>query len=173
MDSWARFRGRIPGRGEKYPPRSLADGGHDDLNLRAAYLHVIADSVTSVLAIVALSCGKVFGWTWLDPVCGIAGSMVIGQWSWSLIASTQTILLDREPDGCDLRAEIQKAFANFEDVRICDLHIWQVGVNRYSAIISIVTDHPQPPDVYKRFLARHEELRHITIEVNFGEPTAA
>jgi Co/Zn/Cd efflux system component len=99
-------------------------------------------------------------------VCGIAGSMVIGQWSWSLIASTQTILLDREPDGCDLRAEIRKAFANFEDVRICDLHIWQVGVNRYSAIISIVADHPQPPDVYKRLLARHEELRHITIEVN-------
>jgi len=140
--------------------------GHDDLNLRSAYVHVIADSVTSVLAIVALSCGKAFGWAWLDPVCGIAGSMVIGQWAWSLIASTRTILLDREPDSCDLRAEIRKAFGNCEDVRICDLHIWQVGVNRYAAIISIVTGHPQPPHVYKQMLAEHEELQHVTIEVN-------
>jgi cation diffusion facilitator family transporter len=140
--------------------------GHDDLNLRAAYLHVIADAVTSVLAIVALSCGKAFGWTWLDPLCGIAGSFVIGQWSWSLIASTQTILLDYEPETCDLRAEIRKAFDHCADTRICDLHIWQVGVNRFSAIISIVTDKPEAPQVYKRMLAEHEELQHITIEVN-------
>ena len=140
--------------------------GGEDLNLRSAYLHVIADSVTSVLAIIALSCGKAFGWGWLDPVCGVVGSMVIGQWAWSLIGSTRTILLDREPDSCDLRAEIRKAFANCEDARICDLHIWQVGVNRYSAIISIVTSSPKPPDFYKRMLAEHEELQHVTIEVN-------
>ncbi len=142
------------------------DHGHDDLNLRAAYLHVIADAVTSVLAIVALSCGKAFGWTWLDPACGIAGSVVIGQWSLSLIASTRMILLDYEPRTCDLRAEIQKALGNYKDTRICDLHIWQVGVNRFAAIISIVTAGPEPPEVYKRMLAGHEELRHVTIEVN-------
>jgi cation diffusion facilitator family transporter len=140
--------------------------GHDDLNLRSAYLHVIADAVTSVLAMIALSCGRVFGWTWLDPVCGIAGSIVIGQWSWSLIANTRMILLDYEPLTCDLREEIRKAFASCPDTEICDLHIWQVGVNRFSAIISIVTAHPEEPDVYKRLLAGHEELQHLTIEVN-------
>jgi cation diffusion facilitator family transporter len=140
--------------------------GDDDLNLRSAYLHVIADAFTSVLAIVALSCGKAFGWGWADPVCGIAGSMVIGQWSLSLMASTRTILLDCEPDTCDLRAEIRKAFDHCKDTRICDLHIWQVGVNRFSAIISIVTSQPEAPEVYKRMLAEHEELQHVTIEVN-------
>jgi cation diffusion facilitator family transporter len=153
-----------------------ADAGHhhhhenDDLNLRSAYLHVIADAFTSVLAIVALSCGKFFGWTWLDPVCGIIGSMVIAQWSWSLIGSTRTILLDCEPESSDLRVEIRKAFDNCNDTRICDLHIWQVGVNRFSAIISIVTGQPQSPQVYKQLLAQHEELQHVTIEVN---PTPA
>jgi len=145
---------------------SHGTGGHDDLNLRAAYLHVIADAVTSVMAIVALSCGLAFGWGWLDPVCGIIGSGVIGQWAWSLIGSTQMILLDYEPDTCDLREEIRKTFEGFAETRICDLHIWQVGVNRYSAIISIVTAHPELPQVYKQMLAEHEELQHVTIEVN-------
>ena len=139
---------------------------HDDLNLRSAYVHVIADAVTSVLAIVALSCGKAFGWTWLDPMCGIAGSVVIGQWAWSLIMSTQMILLDCEPETSDLRAEIRKTFDHCKDTRICDLHIWQVGVNRFSAIISIVTTQPEPPRVYKQMLAAHEELQHVTVEVN-------
>jgi cation diffusion facilitator family transporter len=139
---------------------------HDDLNLRSAYVHVIADAATSVLAIAALSCGRIFGWMWLDPACGIVGSIVIGQWAWSLIASTQRILLDYEPETCDLRAEIRKAFDRFTDTRICDLHIWQVGVNRFAAIISIVTGQPEPPEVYKQLLAEHEELRHVTIEVN-------
>jgi cation diffusion facilitator family transporter len=140
--------------------------GDDDLNLRSAYLHVIADAVTSVMAIIALSCGKVFGWTWLDPVCGLVGGLVIAQWSWSLIASTQTILLDCEPETCDLREEIRKAFAGYKETQICDLHIWQVGVNKFSAIISIVTSQPEPPEVYKKLLAEHEELQHVTIEVN-------
>ena len=140
--------------------------GHDDLNLRAAYVHVIADAVTSVLAIVALSCGKAFGWIWLDPVCGLVGSVVIAQWSWSLIMSTQMILLDCEPPTCDLRAEIGKSLGTYKETRICDLHIWQVGVNRFAAIISIVTSDPEPPSVYKERLAQHEELQHVTIEVN-------
>jgi cation diffusion facilitator family transporter len=140
--------------------------GHEDLNLQSAYVHVIADAFTSVLAIVALSCGKLFGLAWLDPICGIVGSIVIGQWAYSLIASTQRILLDYEPEGCDLRAEIEKAFKQCTDTRICDLHIWQVGVNRFSAIVSIVTTQPEAPEVYKRMLAEHEELQHVTIEVN-------
>jgi cation diffusion facilitator family transporter len=140
--------------------------GHDDLNLRSAYIHVIADAFTSVLAIAALTCGKLFGLMWLDPVCGIIGSIVIGQWAVSLIVSTQKILLDYEPESCDLRAEIRKAFDGCEDTRICDLHIWQVGVNRFSAIISIVTGRPEAPEFYKQMLAEHEELQHVTIEVN-------
>jgi cation diffusion facilitator family transporter len=142
------------------------DHGHDDLNLRSAYVHVIADAVTSVLAIGALTCGKLFGLSWLDPVCGFVGGLVITQWAWSLIASTQTILLDCEPETCDLRAEIRKAFDGCKETRICDLHIWQVGVNRFSAIISIVTTQPEAPEYYKRLLAIHEELQHVTIEVN-------
>jgi cation diffusion facilitator family transporter len=144
--------------------------GNEDLNLRSAYVHVIADAVTSVLAIVALSCGKLFGWAWLDPVCGIIGGTVIAQWAWSLISSTQTILLDCEPDTCDLRAEIRKALEGCKETRICDLHIWQVGVNRFSAIVSIVTAEPEPPEYYKRLLAMHEELQHVTIEVNSTAP---
>jgi cation diffusion facilitator family transporter len=145
---------------------------NNDLNLRSAYVHVIADAVTSVMAIGALTCGKLFGLNWLDPVCGIIGSIVIAQWAWSLIVSTQSILLDFEPDACDLRAEIRKAIGSYKDTRICDLHIWQVGANQYSAIVSIVTSQPDPPEVYKQMLAQHEELRHVTIEVNECESTA-
>jgi Co/Zn/Cd efflux system component len=129
-------------------------------------VHVIADAVTSVLAIAALTCGKFFGWSWLDPVCGVAGSIVIGQWSGSLISSTQAILLDYEPHGCDLRAEIRKALEGGGDTRICDLHIWQLGVRRFSAIVSIVTSNPRPPDAYKELLVACEELEHVTVEVN-------
>ncbi len=146
--------------------------GHDDLNLRSAYLHVIADAFTSVLAIAALSCGKFFGLAWLDPVCGLVGSAVIAQWSWSLIASTQSILLDFEPPTSDLRLEIRKTFDQFPDTKICDLHIWQVGVNRFAAIVSIVTAAPKSPEIYKQMLAIHEELQHVTIEVNVPELTA-
>jgi cation diffusion facilitator family transporter len=152
------------------------DHGHEDLNLRSAYVHVIADAVTSVLAIAALTCGRAFGRTWLDPVCGIVGSAVIGQWSWSLIASTQTILVDREPETSDLRTEIRKAFAGCPETAICDLHVWQVGAGRFAAIVSIVAAHPEPPGVYKRLLAGHEELLHVTIEVNpmrAGDRTSA
>jgi Co/Zn/Cd efflux system component len=119
-----------------------------------------------VLAITALSCGRFLGWGWLDPVCGIVGSAVIAQWAWSLIAKTQMILLDYEPETCDLREEIRKAITSRGETEICDLHIWQVGVNKYSAIISIVTANPEPPQAYKEMLAEHEELQHVTIEVN-------
>ena len=147
-------------------PKTGMPTGHDDLNLRSAYLHVIADAFTSVLAIVALSCGAIFGWSRLDPLCGIVGSLVIAQWAWSLIMRTRMILLDYEPETCDLRFEIQKAMESCPDTRICDLHIWQVGVNRYSAIISIVTGHPETPQYYKQLLSEHSELQHVTVEIN-------
>jgi len=139
--------------------------GHDDLNLKAAYIHVIADAVTSVLAITALIIGKFSGWTWLDPVIGIVGSAVIAQWAYSLIQQTNIILLDREPDSSDLNLEIRKALEQ-DETRIADLHIWQVGVNKFAAIISLVTHHPQAPVFYKERLKEHEELVHVTVEVN-------
>jgi len=139
--------------------------GHDDLNLKAAYIHVLADAVTSVLAITALIIGKFSGWTWLDPVIGIVGSAVIAQWAYSLIQQTNIILLDREPDSSDLNLEIRKALEQ-DETRIADLHIWQVGVNKFAAIISLVTHHPQAPVFYKERLKEHEELVHVTVEVN-------
>ena len=137
-----------------------------DLNLRAAYLHVLADAMTSVFAILALTCGKLFGWIWLDPVMGIVGSGVIAQWAYALVRDTNVILLDREPAASDLSAEICNVIESENETRICDLHIWQVGVNQFAAIISVVTHRPRPPQFYKDLLREHTELAHITVEVN-------
>jgi cation diffusion facilitator family transporter len=136
-----------------------------DLNLKAAYIHVIADAVTSVLAITALSGGKFFGWTWLDPIMGIVGSGVIAQWAYGLVRDTNVILLDKEPEESDLGSEICKAIEADGDSVITDLHIWQVGVKKFAAIISVVAHDPKTPAAYKEPLREHEELVHITIEV--------
>ena len=140
-------------------------GHHHDLNLKAAYLHVLADAVTSLLAIFALTGGKFFGWTWLDPVMGIVGSGVIAQWAYALIRDTNVILLDKEPDTTDLNLEIRKAIET-DDTRITDLHIWQIGVHKFAAIICLVSHHPKAPSAYKKALAEHEELVHVTVETH-------
>lgn len=140
---------------------------HDhDINLKAAYVHVVADAVTSVLAIVALVAGKLAGWSWLDPVMGVVGSAVIAQWAYSLIRQTNIILLDKEPDDTDLGHEIHKAIESDADCTIADLHIWQLGVRKFAAIISVVAHEPKPPEVYKALLQEHEELVHVTVEVH-------
>jgi len=148
-----------------------------DLNLRAAYIHVIADAVTSLLAISALVGGKFLGWVWLDPVMGLVGSAVITQWAYSLVRDTNVILLDRCPDDSDLVVEIQKAIEADHDAVITDLHIWQVAVNKFAAIISLVAHNPKSPEAYKEFLKEHEELVHVTVEVHRCEeelePSAA
>lgn len=138
---------------------------HHDLNLRAAYVHVIADAVTSLLAIVALTGGKFFGWGWLDPAMGIVGAAVIAQWAYSLVRQTNIILLDKEPHDSDLNEEIHKAIESDGDSKITDLHIWQLGVHKFAAIISVVAHEPQTVKVYKDKLVEHEELVHVTIEV--------
>jgi len=141
--------------------------GHDhDYNLKAAYVHVLADAVTSILAISALVGGKIFGWNWLDPMMGLVGSAVISQWAYVLIRDTHVILLDKEPAGSDLNAEIHKALECDADTRIADLHIWQVAVNKFAAIISVVAHEPKTPQAYKDLLRQHEELVHVTVEVN-------
>jgi cation diffusion facilitator family transporter len=141
------------------------DGGeNEDLNFKAAYVHVIADAVTSILAISALVAGKYLGWVWLDPVMGVVGSAVVAQWSWGLLRDTSAILLDRTPD-TDLGEEIRRAVEADEGTSVADLHVWPVGVGQFSAIVSIVARDPRTPEYYRRIFSEHEELRHVTIEI--------
>jgi cation diffusion facilitator family transporter len=137
---------------------------HHDLNLRAAYLHVLADAFTSLTAISALVAGKFFAWTWLDPAVGILGSGVVMSWAYSLIRDTSGILLDRTPATSDLPDEIRKAVESDGDSIVTDLHVWQVGVGKFAAIVSIVAHEPKTPDQYRELLREHEELVHVTIE---------
>ncbi len=138
---------------------------HHDHNLRAAYLHVIADALTSVLAIVALFCGKVFGLTWMDALMGMVGAVIISRWSLGLIRGTSGVLLDETPDD-RLSDDIRQAIESDSDNRISDLHLWRVGPNQFAAIISLVTHSPQEPEYYKGLLADLDGLSHTTIEVN-------
>ena len=135
-----------------------------DNNLRAAYLHVLADALTSVLAIVALLAGRAYGWIWLDPLMGIVGALVIARWSWGLIRDAGIILLDVVPQGEDLPEEIREALESDAD-RITDLHVWQVGPGHHAAIISLASPTPKAPSTYKDRLSHLHELSHVTVEV--------
>jgi cation diffusion facilitator family transporter len=138
---------------------------HHDHNLRAAYLHVLADALTSVLAIVALVCGMAFGWIWMDALMGIVGAIVISKWSLDLIRESSGVLLDSLPDH-ELAGEVRRAIESDADNRISDLHLWRVGPNRFAAIISLVTHHPRDPGHYKELLEGLGGLVHTTVEVN-------
>ncbi|MDE3068106.1 MAG: CDF family Co(II)/Ni(II) efflux transporter DmeF [Verrucomicrobiota bacterium] len=144
-----------------------ASGGHahHDLNLRAAYLHVIADAFTSLAAVGALTMGYCFGWVWLDPVMGLAGMTVILSWAYTLLRDTGSILVDRVPAHTDLPEVIRAGVEADGDTRISDLHIWQVGAGKFAAVISVVAHHPRLPEEYRAALRRHEELVHVTVEV--------
>jgi cation diffusion facilitator family transporter len=138
---------------------------HHDLNLRAAYLHVLADALTSVLAIIALFGAKLQGWTFLDPVVGMVGAVVITSWAVGLLRQTSRVLLDREMDA-PVVAEIREVIAGDDDAVIVDLHVWRVGPGRFACIVGLVTANPEPPEYYKERLRIHEELVHITVEVH-------
>ncbi|MBE9605698.1 CDF family Co(II)/Ni(II) efflux transporter DmeF [Acetobacteraceae bacterium H6797] len=142
-----------------------------DNNLRAAYLHVLADALTSILAIAALLAGRSYGWLWADPLMGVVGALVIARWSWGLIRDSGAVLLDRLPDDEDLPAEIREALETDAD-RIADLHVWQVGPGHHAAIISLVSSAPREPSDYKARLAEIHELSHITVEVERVSVTA-
>src|SRR6266516_3732975 len=140
---------------------------HDhDLNLRAAYLHVLADAFTSVLAITALTGGKFFGWAWLDPVVGIVGSCVVFSWAYTLLRDTAGILLDRTPASSDLPGEIRRAVESDGDSVVTDLHVWQVGIGKFAAMVSIVAHEPKSCDSYRELLRGYHELVHVTIETH-------
>jgi cation diffusion facilitator family transporter len=138
-------------------------GDHHDHNLRAAYLHVLADALTSVLAIIGLLAGRFYGWLWMDPLVGIVGSLVIAHWSWGLIRSSGAVLLDVVPSQ-SLAATVRQRLEVGED-RVSDLHLWRLGPGHTAVAASIVTDKPLPPDHYKRRLKGMDGLSHLTIEV--------
>jgi cation diffusion facilitator family transporter len=142
------------------------DGHHHnhDLNLKAAYLHVLADAFTSVGAIVALSAGYFLGWIWLDAAMGLVGTIVILSWAYTLLRDTGSILLDRVPASSDLPVVIREGIED-GDSKITDLHIWQVGVNKFAAVISVVAHNPKTPAEYRQALKIHEELVHVNVEV--------
>jgi cation diffusion facilitator family transporter len=138
-------------------------GDHHDHNLRAAYLHVLADALTSVLAIIGLLAGRFYGWLWMDPLVGIVSSLVIAHWSWGLIRSSGAVLLDVVPSQ-SLAATVRQRLEVGED-RVSDLHLWRLGPGHTAVAASIVTDRPMPPDHYKTRLRGMDGLSHLTIEV--------
>lgn len=142
------------------------DHAHDDLNLRSAYVHVLADAATSILAIVALFGGKLWGADWLDPAMGIIGATLVAIWAHGLLRDTGRILLDAQMDA-PVVAEIREVIETAEiDARITDLHVWQVGRGKYACILSLATTNAITPSDVRRMLAVHEELVHVSVEVN-------
>jgi len=139
---------------------------HHDLNLKSAYLHVLADAATSVLAIVALAGGWVYGWSWLDPVTGIVGAILVGIWATGLLRESGRALLDAEMDA-PVAAEIRAAIADLTvPAEIHDLHVWRVGKGSYACILSVASPGPLTPDDVRARLAVHAEIVHVTAEVN-------
>ena len=138
---------------------------HHDHNLKAAYLHVLADALTSLLAIVALLIGKYLGWIWMDPVMGIVGSVVIAKWSYGLIRNTSNVLLDAEFSEEKL-SRVRNLLEEQGSDRVVDLHLWRVGPQHLAAIVSIVTHEPKEVEYYKSLLSKEKDLSHITVEVH-------
>ena len=132
--------------------------------MRAAYLHVLADAFTSLLAILALTGGKFFGWSWLDPVVGLVGSGVVFSWAYNLLRDTSGILLDRMPVSSDLPDEIRRTVESDGDSIVSDLHVWQIGTGKFAAVVSIVAHEPKTSEDYRDLLREHDELVHLTIE---------
>jgi cation diffusion facilitator family transporter len=138
---------------------------HHDLNLRAAYLHVLADALTSLLAIGALLAGKLLGWNWMDPLMGIVGAVLVIRWSWNLLRDTSGVLLDRQTTQ-ELTERIKSTIEGHADNRVSDLHIWTIGPCIYAASISIVTSEPKSPTHYKELIPGHLGLAHTIVEVH-------
>lgn len=139
---------------------------HRDFNLRAAYLHVLADALTSVTALIALTCGMYLGWVWMDPLMGVIGSLVIAIWSYGLLRESGQVLLDAEEHGA--RTERIRALLcqTGEGVEIVDLHLWRVGTANFACIVSLVAHAPHPSAYYKQLLLAIPGLDHLTVEVN-------
>ncbi|OJY59991.1 CDF family Co(II)/Ni(II) efflux transporter DmeF [Thiobacillus sp. 0-1251] len=144
-------------------------GHHHDLNLKSAYVHVVADAATSVLAVLALAGGWLYGWSWLDPLMGIVGAALVAIWAKNLIAETGKVLLDREMDHpvVDEIREVIETGPEGGDTKIADLHVWRIGKGKYSCALSVVTHDANLTAVHVReLLSQHEEIVHSTIEIH-------
>ena len=137
---------------------------HADNNLRSAYLHVLADALTSLLAIAALIAGRYLGWVWMDAAMGLVGAAVIARWSWSLMRDTAAVLVDADA-GAERYDEVREAIED-GDAAITDLHIWRLGPGHYGVVISLVAANPLRPVDYVARLAEHEEYAHVTVEIH-------
>jgi cation diffusion facilitator family transporter len=138
---------------------------HHDLNLRSAYLHVVADAATSVLAIVALVGGKYYGATWLDPAMGIVGTVLVGRWAIGLLRDTGRVLLDAEMDAPVVQ-EVREVVATLPGPpQLRDLHVWRVGKGKYACIVCLAGDGDLQPGLVREALGVHEELVHVTVEI--------
>ena len=141
-----------------------SDDHHHDHNLRSAYLHVLADALTSLLAIAALLTGKYLGLVWMDPLMGIVGAPLVARWSWNLLHQSGAVLLDRRAPEVLVRS-MREAVESADDNRVTDLHVWSIGPGIYAAIIAVVTHEPQPVDTYRELLPSDLGLAHTTVEV--------
>jgi len=138
---------------------------HDDMNMRSAYVHVLADAATSVFAIVALLAGMYLGLAWADPLMGLAGAVLVTVWAWGLLRDSGRILLDAEMDApvvAEVRAVIERGAV---PARITDLHVWRVGRANYAVVLSLTTPSDKDGEYFRRVLCVHEELAHVTVEV--------
>ncbi len=161
--------GRNPDAGDPH-----GHGGHGhDLNLKSAYIHVIADAATSVAAIIALAGGWLYGWAWLDPLMGVAGALLVAVWAKNLIGETGAVLLDREMDHPVVREILEAAQAaegpepDRHNTRVTDLHVWRVGRRAYACALTVATDDPAlTPVLVRERISVHEEIVHATIEVH-------
>jgi cation diffusion facilitator family transporter len=141
------------------------NGHHHDHNLRSAYLHVMADALTSLLAIIALLTAKYLGFIWMDPMMGIVGAILVTRWSLGLMRTTTAILLDKQgPE--KIRIKIKDGIENNSDGNVVDLHLWSIGPSIYSVIVSVVSQNPKTPDHYKKLIPSNLGLVHVTIEVH-------
>jgi cation diffusion facilitator family transporter len=142
-----------------------------DNNLRAAYIHVLADALTSILAIVALLCGRYLGWTWLDPAMGLVGAVVIARWSWMLLQDTAAVLLDRTEE--DVSLKIRDIVEGAGGAKLADLHVWRIGPGARAAIVSITADDSMSGDKIRREVLSLHDLAHVTIECRSSAGAAA
>ncbi|HQN01216.1 MAG TPA: CDF family Co(II)/Ni(II) efflux transporter DmeF [Candidatus Hydrogenedentes bacterium] len=161
----------LGGNGHQHD-HSHPDGLHDarenhqhDHNLRSAYLHVLADALTSVLAILALFAGKYLGLVWMDPLMGVAGAFLVARWSIGLLRATAAVLLDHQgPEA--IRRSIRESIESDPDSTVADLHLWSIGPNIHAVMLTVVSCTPQTPDYYKKRIPQHLGLEHITVEVH-------
>lgn len=134
-----------------------------DTNFRAAYVHVVADAATSILAIVGLLAGRLYGWVWMDALMGMVGGAVIARWSYGLLRSAGAVLVDMVPDA-ELAGRIRQVIEN-QGARVSDLHLWQIGPGHHAVIVAVIDKASRPPSYYRSLLANIAGVSHVTVEI--------